>query len=305
MICTWITDDALEESYPYLAIPKRLMAVDTRAYPFLGVIQVHAAEIVQPNQFLVGLHHSMVSLLRQDVIPCSGRMTGVYTDPDTTLILYGVYDLSDLLKGKAKVGSLTGGVLNHRLHSLCSLKRDIDPLSDLSQTGRDRGLTEIGTRVKVDHTQSQLLAPLHLIRKGMPALLHYLLSGRAKVDQVTSMGQDILRLKATLSHIGLKGFNILLLQRFREPLTLVSGKESKSIGADLLRIEWSILHSTSARDVRAYIFRHYKRLSIKCYFSILKWHTMSLHCGTGEADSTKRVCSVKLDLLGNRIIDNI
>ena len=73
------------------------------------------------------------------------------------------------------------------------------------------------------------------------------------------MGQDILRLKATLRHIDLKSFDVLFLQRLWEPLTLVSCKEGKGIGADLLRIQRSILHPARTGDVRTDIFRHCER----------------------------------------------
>ena len=113
--------------------------------------------------------------------------------------------------------------------------------------------------MEVDHPQAQLLTPLHLISKGVPALLHHLLPRRAKVDQVTGMGEDILRLKAALRHINFKGFDVLFLQRLGEPLALVSCKEGKSIGTDLLRIQRSILHPTRTGDVRTDIFRHCDR----------------------------------------------
>ena len=112
------------------------------------------------------------------------------------------------------------------------------------------------SRMEIQTIQSQLLTTLHFIQKSGTTFLKSLFLRMSQIDQITVMRKNIFcRITKFLTTLSEKR-NTLFCQRRRFPLTLITGKQSKCLRPNRIRIHWSILNSTRCRHMCSNIL-HY------------------------------------------------
>ena len=95
-------------------------------------------------------------------------MTRVDTDSDTAFIFYFVDDVSQMLKSKSHVRTLSGRIFDDGSNPKCLIESDVYRFGYPVEACIDRYFFQVGTGVEVEQGQSQLLTSLHFIEKGSP-----------------------------------------------------------------------------------------------------------------------------------------
>ena len=108
--------------------------------------------------------------------------------------------------------------------------------------------------MEIQQFQPQLLTTSHLIQKSRTALLQPFFFGMSQIYQITVVWKNITCLQSIFPAILLKQGNTFLRQGLRHPLTLILGKQGKSIRSYSMGIDGSQLHTAAGRYMCTYKF---------------------------------------------------
>ena len=97
-------------------------------------------------------------------------MAGVQTDTNARLILDAVDNGGQLLERPPQVGTLPGGIFDHRRDALGLLQRPINRLTDQFQAHRFRDLAQMTAGVKIQIAEPEQLTTPQLIEKRLARL---------------------------------------------------------------------------------------------------------------------------------------
>ena len=167
-----------EKVIAYQPLAENLMAVHSRRKLFHRVVQVHPAQIAEPDHAVKLLHYGIELLRCTHIIPRRECVLRVYAYAHAALVVHEVYDKPQMLKAVAEVRTLSGGVLYDSRHPFGLVQRKVDALRYAFQALLLRHLFQMRAGMEIKPVQPQQPAPAHLVRERCAALLETLLVGR-------------------------------------------------------------------------------------------------------------------------------
>ena len=99
----WVLHHESEAVYAQNAFAEAVVAVYSRAESFLGVVEVHASQIVKSYNVVEFLPCALVAFDGSEVVACCIGMAGVYAYSYAAFVLYAVYDGGEVGKVVAYV----------------------------------------------------------------------------------------------------------------------------------------------------------------------------------------------------------
>ena len=210
-----------------VAFAKAMVTVNAAAKRTLGIIQVHAAQILEADDTLEVGKGLLAGFGAAQVIAGSERVAGIDADADAGFIFHAVDNRREVLELKAEVAALAGGVFDHRGDAFGLRQRDIDRFGDARQARLLRDLLQMTAGVEVEQRQPQLLAAGHLINEGITGFFQRLFHRMAEVNQVAVVRQDLPGAKVILFAGGFEFGDGFVVERRGAPLALVFGEEGE------------------------------------------------------------------------------
>ena len=225
------------------------MAVDLGSELFFGVIKVHRFEERKSHEFVEAFDHVVISLFCADVVAGSECVGCIDAHPYPIAVLNVFDDFGEVFEGKAKVGSLPGGVFDDGGNLVGFAECDVDRFCDEAEAVLFRDFSEMATRVEVDHEDAELFGSLEFVEESFAGLSEFVGVGMTEVDKVTVVWQDRLHRKAV--------FNATLFEEadgfFGEwrggPAPLVFGKKCESGGTDFMGTDGGFFDSACCANV--------------------------------------------------------
>jgi hypothetical protein len=156
-----------------------------------------------------------------------------------------------MLKLKAQVTALAGGVFNDRRDAFGFCQRDIDRFGDTRQTFVFRDLLQMATRMEIQQRQAELLAAGEFINKGIAGFFQRVLNRMTEVNQIAVVRQNLPRAELVLFAGGFEFSNGFVAERGGAPL--VFGKEGNAV-APISAARMAALATAGGADVRSNIF---------------------------------------------------
>ena len=241
------------------------MAVDVAAEVGLGIVEVHAAQVLEADDVLELRHGDVVSLLRADVVARREHVAGVDADADARLVFDLVDDVGEVLELPAEVAALPRRVLQHQRHPAGVVEGTVHALGDVVQALLFADLLEVRTGVEVEPVEPQLHAAFRLVQEGVEGFLPLLRIRMAEVDQVRIVRQYVLGRDPALFEQASEGVDGLRVQRLRRPLPLVLRKQRERPRPDGLRVLDGVKHPARSGRMRAdVLIAHKGFLQIFC-----------------------------------------
>ena len=143
------------------------MAVDAAVELALGVVQVHAAQVVEADDVAQLLESALAVFFGTQIVPGGEGVAGVDANADAALIFHAVDDRRQVFEFEAQVAALAGGVLDHRRHAGGFIQRDVDRFGDARQALVFIDLQQVAAGMEVQQRQPQLFAALQLVDKRL------------------------------------------------------------------------------------------------------------------------------------------
>ena len=249
-----VLHEQLEATSTEDAFAKAVVAVDTRAEPFLGIVEVHASQVVEAYNVVELAPCAGKTLVGGKVVAGSVGVAGVYAHSHSALVLNTIYDGCQVSKVVAHVRALSGCVLDNGCNALGAVEGNVYALGDALQACIEVDSLEVAAGVEVEACEPQSLATLHLADERVARLFEPFLLGMTEVDEVAIVRKDVVGGKCILLAGSLEGINALGSESRSQPLALVLGKEGKSLCTNSVSIGGRIFYSSLCADVRSYVF---------------------------------------------------
>ena len=230
------------------------MTIDSRSESFLGIVEVHASQVVEAYYAVELLPCAGKSFVGGKVVACCIGVAGVYAYAYAALVFYAVYDGGQVCKVVAYVAALSGGVFYDGCYALCVVEGDVYALGYAGYAGVGVYGSQVASGVEVEHRQAQCLAALHLAYKRLSRFFKSFGFGVSEVDEVAVVGQYVLGGVAILLAGCLEGFDALGREGGGLPLALVLGEEGKCACSYGMCIDGGVFYATLCAYVCSYIF---------------------------------------------------
>ena len=219
------------------------MAVDAAVELAFGVVQVHAAQVVETDDVAKLLKSALALFFGTQIVPGGEGVAGVDANADAALVFHAVDDRRQMFEFEAQVAALAGGVFDHRRHAGGFIQRDVDRFGDARQALVFIDLQQVAARVEVQQRQPQLFAALQLVDKRLARFFQRLGHRVAQVDQVAVVRQDLPRPEAILRAGALELIDHVGGQRRGLPLTLIFGEQGERGRLQFVRADNRLIHA--------------------------------------------------------------
>ena len=104
--------EAGKELFANESVAEGFVTVDMAATGFLAVVEVYGTKVAEAYGLLKFVESESVAHFVAEVVAGGKGVAGVYADTDAAFVVDAFDDAGNVGEGVAKVGALSGGVLN-------------------------------------------------------------------------------------------------------------------------------------------------------------------------------------------------